>query len=1763
MRFEIRRSMQSGVKILRRAIPAGTIGSLTLALGLAAAPVAAQAPDSLIINRADASYRAPDGSIGSTAAEVAVRFSQAAGVRLAPSQSAVLNPGESRVFTHRLENLGTALDLFRLETIAVAGWAIQLFMDSNGDGLFGPEDEPVTDAVSLDRGAGITLFLRVTAPAEAADGLQATVDLSAISQRDPTVTAIVRNEIEIRRLTAAPTIGKLVDRSGATAGDTLSYVISYGNDGDAPAFDVVISDALPAQVRYVPGSMALDGVSLSDDADGDAGSLVVAAGAEQLVFRLGEVAPRGSGELRFRAVVRGGASGVVANVASLTAEGFQLVSPQAITRLDVAEVTLEKRLLGRASIMVGDEASYRISWSTGDVGLRQAVLTDTLPSGLRFVTADGPVQVNGQVLVWSLGDIEANRSGFFMLTTRAVQPAASLVNHASIRGLNAADASASAAALEIRVDTTSAPAGLLEISKRAGVAEARVGDVLPYRIELRNAGNATITGILVHDILPAGVQMLGEVSGADSVRVSGRNVSIWVSGSIAAGETHILDYRVSLLAPGRQTALTNRAYAEANGGLRSDTAAAVVRMRQGFAGESRTVVGKVWLDTNQNGRQDPGEPGIPGAQVWSADGEMVMTDINGRYSFRNLRPGTHALRLDTLAIGAGRGLARSDDMIALVRVNGWTTPQADFRIVPRPTATAALITSSSALSETGSAAATAGTANPVAVSDTAVAIVELLAAVRVSPLRSELERDEDAARALLEGGRVRMLQPSDGSLSTSNRVSVVVQGDPGAAVKLYNGSQEIAGGTLRPDGRMDFVGVELERGPQSLRIWMRNGWGNEVWDSVRIHRSGAPHAFEVIDEPAALRADTRSRTPVELRLVDSWGVALPGTLVSVEASGARVEAQDADRSSVGMQIATDRDGVVRIPLHAGEKIGPGELRVAAADVRTRVPLRVLPATRELIATGAVQLGVGAAPEAFGAVTIRGALDEETSVSLSYDSRRRGEEYDFFGRGYDPLEEGRYPTFGDASERRVYASATQVLSARVERGYDWLELGDVDTGSFGGEGRLASHRRAVTGLAGRLTTGDVVWQAYGSLTDQALTVMQIRADGTSGPYRFGGSIRPGSERITVELRAAANAYEVLSVQELRRFADYQIDYATGTVFLFRPLPTSDALGNHLFLVGSIERRTGDEARLVGGARADWNAGSMLGLAGSDSLGVFLLGVHDAGAPGAGQIGNDRLGGGFRFRSHGFHGGAELLRGESLDSVAHASRAVLGWSSEGDRARLVADWTRIGAGFDPGVDPRLAGGLSDLRLSAEFAATEYARVRLTHSRQSFDAFGVERNTTSLHTQNRLFGRQVAAEGGLTTNLSAPGVQGSLLNGKLTVPVSDRLATWIEGSNGIGGTMGLPGSSSDQVGVGVGYRVKGATQVEMVQRWIGIGADSLSAASVTSMKVRTLDPFGGQLWGGVDHGFAAGGTAGVLGWRPTARLAGGWSAHGMLERRFGIDRMPLTDPSRGLPFAQVERDRWSAGAGAQWSPTDSIGRLSVRAEMHRGEISSGHRTELTGDAPLGISAAMLARVESWNEQRELGGVSQQSTRQRALMGLAFRPAESNALNMLGRLEWRLNNDEGQISRFGRIGEDRRFIGAADAIWNPSTRLEIAGRYATRWALGGDAFGTGNEIESISHFAGGRFDVAGTDRLRARLDGRLLLTAEGQSRSSIAPALVASPGGRIELEAGYRFGDLSDADFGTQSGSGLYATMAVRFSEGSVTRVADFWRDRMAAQP
>lgn len=82
------------------------------------------------------------------------------------------------------------------------------------------------------------------------------------------------------------------------------------------------------------------------------------------------------------------------------------------------------------------------------------------------------------------------------------------------------------------------------------------------------------------------------------------------------------------------------------------------------------VVGKVFHDTDGDGMQSRGEPGIPHVRIIMETGVSVVTDSFGKFSLGNLTPGLHVLMLDETTLPRADGGATTDRNTSLHVVGG-------------------------------------------------------------------------------------------------------------------------------------------------------------------------------------------------------------------------------------------------------------------------------------------------------------------------------------------------------------------------------------------------------------------------------------------------------------------------------------------------------------------------------------------------------------------------------------------------------------------------------------------------------------------------------------------------------------------------------------------------------------------------------------------------------------------------------------------------------------------------------------------------------------------------------------------------------------------------------------------------------------------------------------------------------------------------------------------------------------------------------------
>src|SRR5213075_1897433 len=301
---------------------------------------------------------------------------------------------------------------------------------------------------------------------------------------------------------------------------------------------------------------------------------------------------------------------------------------------------------------------------------------------------------------------------------------------------------------------------------------------------------------------------------------------------------------------------------------------------------------------------------------------------------------------------------------------------------------------------------------------------------------------------------------------------------------------------------------------------------------------------------------------------------------------------------------------------------------------------------------------------------------------------------------------------------------------------------LTTGAFASGLALSGYDRALAGVAGRVTTGALVWQGFGSTSGERLAQQQIRGAGMSGPYDIGLGIVAGTEKVVLETRAFDNPQQALARQTLSRYVDYDIDYEHGLLLFKHPVPATDPSGNPVFIMLTYGAETGGAESTVWGLRATADARALVGREALDSLRIGSTFIRD-GRPGAERelagvdFGALRVG---RLALHG-----ELAHSQTPDSAGFAT-SVGGAVMLAKGLSVSGDWLHTDAEFRNPANIALAGGTNDLKLGARFLMGG-SEIRVEHSAQQFDLQNVSRSKSGAFVAQK-FGT-LRAEAGLSAS------------------------------------------------------------------------------------------------------------------------------------------------------------------------------------------------------------------------------------------------------------------------------------------------------------------------------------------------------------------------------------------------------------------------------
>ena len=465
---------------------------------------------------------------------------------------------------------------------------------------------------------------------------------------------------------------KLVDGKtfeSVTPGQSITYSIEFENYGGVPATNAVVTDTFPTGLIPSVSSVQLNGTS-------------VLAGAtlsgQALTVNVGTLQPQTLYTLT-----------ITAAVASSLPLGTSLVNTATVTSANATPVTSSpaSALVGTANVVYDGYAGSTLPIGGATVSLVSAGNTQVVPNGTPAVA---PNTANSDPFV-----TPANGSYAFALGSTQIGPitytivvtAPGYVNRriqvtltpSALGGLYSVTLTALDGlplAIPGGFSLTAGPVTIpslygvfgnipmfrtqtIQITKTVDRSVASGGDRLVYTLAFSNVitplGAATVV-----DNLPRGIGYAAGTSLVDGVHseptVSGRTLT-WKFSTLVAAHTIVF---ATVIIPGvpegtdlHNVATVSAAPPNAPNSLVSASSSVDTEVIGGLFSDQTIITGRVFIDLTQDGWFHKGDTGIANVRIYLEDGESVITDSNGRYSFPGVRPGMHVLKLDATTLPAG------------------------------------------------------------------------------------------------------------------------------------------------------------------------------------------------------------------------------------------------------------------------------------------------------------------------------------------------------------------------------------------------------------------------------------------------------------------------------------------------------------------------------------------------------------------------------------------------------------------------------------------------------------------------------------------------------------------------------------------------------------------------------------------------------------------------------------------------------------------------------------------------------------------------------------------------------------------------------------------------------------------------------------------------------------------------------------------------------------------------------------------------------
>ncbi len=434
----------------------------------------------------------------------------------------------------------------------------------------------------------------------------------------------------------------------------------------------------------------------------------------------------------------------------------------------------------------------------------------------------------------------------------------------------------------------------------------------------------------------------------------------------------------------------------------------------------------------------------------------------------------------------------------------------------------------------------------------------------------------------------------------------------------------------------EYIGVDFKAGKNTLRVRALDDFGNERGSAAITVLAPGELGRIIIEAPTEAVADGATAIAVKLLLRDANDLPVTTrTELTLNASLGQWQVHNDARGTVVKGAAANHVFIIggsgELLLLPPPQPGKGEISAQSGTVKATRALDFTPNLRPLLGVGLVSASLNFRnlnPSALQpaqstdvfereianvstsfdngkddaaartALFLKGKILGSTLLTLAYDSDKPSDTTLF--RDIQP--DQYYPVYGDSAARGFDAQSTGKLYVMVQNGTNYMLYGDYTTTSDNPARQLTQYSRALNGGKGRWQFGAVTLDGFASETSTSQSIIEFRANGTSGPFQLDLRGVTNSQQVDIITRDRNQLSVILNDTPLTPFTDYAIEPYTGLLMLNTPVPSVDANLNPVFIHVSYS--------IDSGGPKHWVEGADLRLQVTPSLALGGTAIHDA-------------------------------------------------------------------------------------------------------------------------------------------------------------------------------------------------------------------------------------------------------------------------------------------------------------------------------------------------------------------------------------------------------------------------------------------------------------------------------------------------------------------------------------------------------------------------